>query len=142
MYNKILVPLENTKTDKAILAHIRELANLTKAHLILIHVADGWAARNYNNLNLAESDEIKADRNYLETQAAALISEGFSAESILRMGDPVNEIVKAANENKVNLIAMATHGHKLISDIIYGNTADKVRHNVKIPVLMVPGKKK
>jgi len=140
MYHKILIPLENSDYDRAILAHIRPLAKMTGASLLLMHVADGWVARNYEQLQLAESDEIKADRLYLESVAQTLRAEGFQVDHLLAMGEPSDEIVKVANTHQVDLIAMATHGHRLLGDILLGNTADKVRHLVNIPVLLLKAK--
>ena len=137
MYHTILIPLENGPTDQAILDHIRPLARLTGASLFLIHVADGFAARNFDQLNLAESDEIKADRAYLESRAEELRGEGFVVDHVLAMGEPSAEIVKFAHEHRVDLIAMATHGHRFLGDLIHGSTADKVRHLVAMPVLML-----
>ena len=137
MYKKILVPLENGPADAAILHHIRPLAKLTGASLVLMHVADGWVARNFRRLNLAESDEMKKDRAYLASQEEALMKEGFAVEHVLAMGEPADEIVAIAEKYGVDLIAMSTHGHRFIADFLYGSTADKVRHVVDIPVLMV-----
>ncbi len=137
MYRTILVPLENGPADRAILAHVKPLAKLTGASLLLMHVADGWAARNFRQLNLAESDEIKTDRAYLESRAVELRGEGFDVDCALAMGEPSDEIVKFARERNVDLIAMATHGHRFLGDLIHGSTADKVRHLVDIPVLML-----
>ncbi len=142
MYKTILVPVENeTATDQAILAHLRPLARLTGSALILVHVADGWAARNYDQLELQESEEIKNDRAYLEKLVNDLAAEGFEASYVLAMGDPADEIIKISKEKNAGLIAMATHGHRLIGDIIHGSTADKVRHNVEVPVLMLKAPK-
>jgi nucleotide-binding universal stress UspA family protein len=138
MYQKILIPVENqTYTDGAILAHLRPLARLMNSELIVIHVADGWAARNYDQLELQESEEIKSDRAYVENLAKGLASEGFQARAILAMGDPADEIIKAAEENGADLIAMATHGHKGLEDVVRGSVANKLRHITKVPVLMV-----
>jgi nucleotide-binding universal stress UspA family protein len=142
MYRRILVPLENTETDGAILAHIRELARLTGATLVLVHVADGWVARNYDRLNLVEGEEIKQDRAYLEARASELRSEGFEVEYQLAMGEPADEIVKLVLDKRVDLIAMSTHGHRFLSDLIYGSTARKVRHSVDVPVLLLRARRK
>ena len=142
MYRRILVPLENTETDRAILAHIRELARLTGATLVLVHVADGWVARNYDRLNLVEGEEIKQDRAYLEARASELRSEGFEVEYQLAMGEPADEIVKLVRDKRVDLIAMSTHGHRFLSDLIYGSTARKVRHSVDVPVLLLRARRK
>lgn len=137
MYQHILVPLENSNADETILAHIKPLARMTGAKLLLVHVADGWVARNFNQLELAESDEMKQDRAYLEKRQRELTGEGFVCDAVLSLGEPSDEIIKLAREKDVDLIAMSTHGHRFISDILYGATADKVRHAVDVPVLLL-----
>src|SRR5438477_5852708 len=137
MYKTILVPVENRETDQTILKHIRPLARLTNAKLMLVHVADGWVARNYENFKLQESEEMKEDRAYLASLERELRAEGFEVSSILAMGEPSTEIIKLARAEPVELIAMSTHGHRFISDLLYGSTADKVRHSVDIPVLLL-----
>jgi nucleotide-binding universal stress UspA family protein len=141
MYNNILVPVENRETDRTILRHIRELAHLTHAKLLLVHVADGWAARNFERFNLQESEEMKQDREYLAALSDELRSEGYEVKAVLAMGDPATEIIKIARSEPIDLIAMTTHGHRLISDLLYGSTADKVRHEVDVPVLLLKVKK-
>jgi nucleotide-binding universal stress UspA family protein len=141
MYRTILIPLENGPADETILAHIRPLAKLTGASLLLMHVADGWVARNYDRFELAESDEMREDRAYLERRTAELRDEGFSVENVLAMGEPSDEIVKFVRQRKVDLIAMSTHGHRFISDLLYGSTADKVRHLVDVPVILLKAKR-
>jgi nucleotide-binding universal stress UspA family protein len=140
MYHHILVPLENSSADETVLTHIKPLARMTGATLLLVHVADGWVARNFQQLKLAESQEMKDDRAYLETRARELTKEGFTCDAVLALGEPSDEIIKLARERNVDLIAMTTHGHRLISDILYGATADKVRHAVDVPVLLVRAK--
>jgi universal stress protein A len=137
MYYHILIPLENSPADETILGHIRSLARLTGAKLLLVHVADGWVARNFNQLQLAESEEMKQDHAYLERRTRELSAEGFSCSAVLALGEPSDEIIKLAREKDVDLIAMTTHGHRFISDILYGATADKVRHEVDVPVLLL-----
>ena len=137
MYKTILVPVENAETDQTILQHIRPLARLHGSKLLLMHVADGWAARNYEQLKLQESEEMKEDRVYLEERQRELINDGFSCDAVLALGEPSDEIIKLARERDIDLIAMTTHGHRLISDILYGATADKVRHEVDVPVLLL-----
>jgi len=137
MYHHILIPLENSPADETILAHIKPLARITGAKLLLVHVADGWVARNFNQLQLAESDEMKQDRAYLEKRTRDLSAEGFTCAAVLALGEPSDEIIKLAREKDIDLIAMTTHGHRLVSDILYGATADKVRHAVDVPVLLL-----
>jgi nucleotide-binding universal stress UspA family protein len=137
MYRRILVAVENSQADRTILEHVARLAKLTGAELLLVHVADGWAARNFDQLNLRESEEMKADRAYLETLQGELRSQGFSVSTHLAMGDPSTELVRVATTCAADLIAMSTHGHKGLSDVIHGATADRVRHEVRIPVLLL-----
>lgn len=140
MYKHILIPLENSAADETILTHIKPLARLTGANLLLVHVADGWVARNFQQLQLAESQEMKDDRAYLEKRTRELTKEGFTCDAVLALGEPSDEIIKLARERNADLIAMTTHGHRFISDILYGATADKVRHAVDVPVLLVRAK--
>jgi nucleotide-binding universal stress UspA family protein len=137
MYTKILVALENGPADERLLPHVSQLARLVGAELLLLHVADGWAARNFEQLKLAESDEMKADRDYLEGIAGTLRTTGLRVDTVLALGNPPNQIVKIASESGCDLIALASHGHKLIGDILHGSTIDKVRHNTGIPMLVV-----
>ncbi len=137
MYRHILIPVENSPADETILAHIKPLARMTGAKLLLVHVSDGWVARNFNQLKLAESEEMREDRDYLEKRGRELTDEGFQCDAVLALGEPSDEIIKLAREKDVDLIAMTTHGHRLISDILYGATADKVRHGVDVPVLLL-----
>jgi nucleotide-binding universal stress UspA family protein len=137
MYKHILIPLENSSADETILTHIRPLARIAGARLLLVHVADGWVARNFNQLQLAESEEMKEDRAYLEKRVRELTAEDFSCDAVLALGEPSDEIVKLAREKNVDLIAMTTHGHRFISDILHGATVDKVRHEVQVPVLLL-----
>jgi nucleotide-binding universal stress UspA family protein len=137
MYSHILVAIENSDADRAVLDHIQGLARLTGARLMLVHVADGWAARNFYELNLRESDEMRQDREYLERLCRDLSAAGFEAQARLALGDPPTELLKVASEEHVDLIAMATHGHRFLADLLRGSTADKVRHGSAIPVLLV-----
>ena len=137
MYKRILVPLEHSSYDETILEHVRALARICGSTLVLVHVADGWAARHFNELNLRESEEMQEDRAYLARLRAGLLERGFQVEALLRMGDPAKEICRVAEEQAVDLIAMATHGHRGVSDVIHGQTVDAVRHKVRIPVLLL-----
>ncbi len=137
MYKRILVAVENSDADRTILRHVTDLAKLTGAELLLVHVADGWVARNYDRLQLRESEEMKTDREYLEKLRQQLSGEGLTVQTLLAMGDPARELVRVTEEQHVDLIAMSTHGHRFLSDLLYGATADKVRHVVDVPVLLL-----
>lgn len=137
MYTHILVAIENSAADRAVLAHVESLAKLMHASILLVHVADGWAARHFEDLQLRESEEIRGDKAYLEQLCQELEGRGVHCRARLAMGDPASELVKVAAAEGVDLIAMATHGHRFFNDLVRGSTADRVRHNVTIPVLMV-----
>jgi nucleotide-binding universal stress UspA family protein len=142
MYKRILVPLEHSPYDETILGHVRKLARHCGASLVLIHVADGWAARNVNQLHLRESEEMREDREYLERIADSLDGEGIEAECVLAGGNPGAEIAEAAARERCDLIAMSTHGHRFLQDLLYGSVANEVRHISRVPVLLVRGERR
>jgi nucleotide-binding universal stress UspA family protein len=137
LYDRILVPLEHSPADDTIIAHARELARRLGSSLVLIHVADGWVARNIKELDLRESQEMREDRGYLEDVATRLQGEGLDVDAVLAAGDPAKEIAAAAEREDCDLIAMATHGHRLLDDVVRGSTATALRHLTKVPILMV-----
>ena len=137
MYKRILIPLDNSSADEAILTHVRSLARLMGSQLILVHVADGFAARLQEQLNLEDSQEILDDRGYLRKVEEQLIQEGFFVKSHLAVGEPSDQILSIAEKESCDLIAMSTHGHRLIKDFILGSVAENIRHRTNIPVLMI-----
>lgn len=142
MYRKILVALDTTPSDQELLPAITQLAALLKSELLLLHVADGWAARNFEQLNLAESEEMQKDMTYLEETAARVRAEiGLEVSVHLAMGNPPDQILKVAESEKCDLIAFASHGHRLVGDIIHGSTIETVRHKARVPIIAIPPKK-
>jgi nucleotide-binding universal stress UspA family protein len=141
MYKKILVALENGPADENLLPHVLELAKKFGSELLLLHVADGWAARCFDQLILAESEEMKGDRAYLENAAAQLRQAGIAVTTQLALGNPPAEIRKVAEAERCDLIAMGSHGHRLFGDILHGSTITEVRHKTLIPVLLVRAQK-
>ncbi|HEY2931020.1 MAG TPA: universal stress protein [Acidobacteriota bacterium] len=137
MYKNILLPLENSASDRTILNHIEQLARLHGSSLLLMHVADGWAARNYDRLVLRESEEMKKDRAYLQGLCEELQKKGFQADYYLAHGEPADEIIRLVKDHKIDLIAMSTHGHGLLKDLLLGSVARSVRHSVAVPVLLL-----
>lgn len=138
MYDTILVTLDGTPTDRAIIEHIKKLANLAHSRVVLLHVADGWAARTYGSD--AVSPEISADQAYLESIRAEFEAAGISAEPELAFGDSATEIIKWVERKGCDLVAMSTHGHGFIQDIFRGTTATRVQHNISVPVLLLRAK--
>ncbi len=138
MYKTILVTLEGTPTDQPIIAHVKELAKLAHSRVVLLHVADGWAARTYGSD--AVSPEITQDTAYLKKVRAEFEAEGISTQADLAYGDPVTEIVKWVKRKGCDLIAMSTHGHRFLADLFLGTTASRVQHSVSVPVLLLRAK--
>jgi nucleotide-binding universal stress UspA family protein len=138
MYKTILVTLDSTPTDQAIIEHIKQLAKVAMGRVVLLHVATGWAARTYGPD--AVSPEIAEDTAYLEKVRKEFQAAGISAEAELAYGDPAREIVKWVKEKGCDLVAMSTHGHRFLADIFLGTTATRVQHNVSVPVLLLRAK--
>jgi nucleotide-binding universal stress UspA family protein len=138
MYEKILVTVDGTPTDRAIIEHVMELAKVMGSRLVLLHVADGWAARTYGPD--AVSPEIRDDTQYLETVRAEFQRAGISAEAELAYGDPAKEIIRWVQQKGCDLVAMSTHGHRFLADIFLGNTASQVQHRISVPVLLLRAK--
>src|SRR4029453_3626745 len=137
MYKYILVALENSLSDRAVLEHIEPLAKLMGSKLLLVHVADGWGGGGVNAPEPRGSPERRADRAYLEDRCAELTARGFVCGARLALGDPATELVKVAVAEKGDLIPMSPHGPRFFNDLVRGSTADRVRHDVTIPVLLV-----
>lgn len=138
MYNKILVTLDATPTDRAIIEHVKPLAKWAGSRVVLLHVADGWAARTYGSD--AVSREITEDTAYLEKIRAEFQSAGISVQAELAYGDPVTEIIKWVQQKGCDLVAMSTHGHRFIADLFLGTTASRVQHSISVPVLLLRAK--
>ena len=138
MYKTILVTLDGTPTDQAIIRHVKDLAKVAKSRVVLLHVADGWAARTYGSD--AVSPEITEDTAYLGRVRAEFQSAGIDAAAELAYGDPVREIIKWVKQKGCDLVAMSTHGHRFIADIFLGSTASRVQHSISIPVLLLRAK--
>jgi nucleotide-binding universal stress UspA family protein len=137
MYQRILVAVENSPADQTILNHVRGLAVLTGAELLLVHVADGFAARHFKDLDLRESEEMQKDRAYLDSLSTELTAHNIRVSTELAMGDPATELIRLAEARRADLIAMSTHGHRGLNDLLRGTTVSRVRHEVRIPVLLL-----
>jgi len=139
MYQKILVALDHSPANVRLLAHVTEVARLNGSELLLLHVADGWVARNFEQLNLADSEEMREDWRLLEEAASRLRAEsGLVIETRLALGSPSEQILKVAKDEAVDLIALASHGHRLLGDLLHGSTIDAVRHGARVPLLVIP----
>ena len=138
MYKLILVTLDGTSSDRAIIEHVKVLAKLAQSRVVLLHVADGWAARTYGAD--AVSPEITEDTAYLEKIRTEFQTAGIPADAELAFGEPVKEIVKWIEKKGCDLVAMSTHGHRFIADLFLGSTSRRVRHSISVPVLLLRAK--
>ena len=135
MYRTILVTLDGTPTDRGIIDHVKELARVMQSRVVLLHVADGWAARHFGSD--AVSPEVTADLAYLKSVRDEFEAAGTGAETVLAFGEPADEIVKWIRDKGCDLVAMSTHGHRFLADLFLGTTASRVQHQVKVPVLLL-----
>ena len=135
MYDKILVTLDGTPTDRAIIENVKQLAKLAHSRLVLLHVADGWAARTYGPD--AVSREIVEDTAYLSKVQSELQAENIPTEAELAYGEPADQIIKWIENKGCDLVAMSTHGHRFLADLFLGTTASRVQHSISVPVLLL-----
>ena len=138
MYDIILVTLDSRPTDRAIIDHVKRLAKLANSRVVLLHVADGWAARQYGPD--AVSPEIAEDTEYLQKVSEEFKSMGIPVETELAYGEPAREIVKWVEQKGCDLVAMSTHGHRFLADLFLGTTASRVQHSISVPVLLLRAK--
>jgi nucleotide-binding universal stress UspA family protein len=138
MYKTILLTLDGTATDRAIIEHVKVLAKLAQSRVVLLHVAECWAARTYGPD--AISPEITEDTAYLKKIRSEFQSAGIPTDAELAYGEPVNEIVKWVKRKGCDLVAMSTHGHRFLADIFLGETANRVQHSISVPVLLLRAK--
>ena len=135
MYKTILVTLEASPTDRAIIDHIKRLAKILNSTVVLLHVATGVPAQ-YHGAR-AGGQEVNEDREYLERVKAEFEAEGIPAKAELGFGGPAKEIVKWVEQKGCDLVAMSTHGHQFVADLLFGTTATKVQHKISVPVLLL-----
>ena len=139
MYNKILVGLDHSPADDAVLTHVSALARLTGGEVLLLHVATGWAAQWREEFRLEDTREMEEDRTYVAAAATRLRAEGIPVRPLTARGDAALEILRLARSEGCDLIAMTTHGHGFVVDVLVGSTIEKVRHETDIPILVVRG---
>src|SRR5215472_8891433 len=138
MYDTILVTLDGTSSDRAIIDHVKQLAQMAHSRVVLLHVADGWAARTYGPD--AVSREISDDTAYLDKIKSEFQSANITVDTELAYGEPAKEIVKWVQQKGCDLVAMSTHGHRFLADLFLGTTASRVQHSIRVPVLLIRAK--
>jgi nucleotide-binding universal stress UspA family protein len=138
MYKTILVTLDGTATDRAIIDHIKSLAVVMQSQLVLLHVVTSAPAK-YHGENVAGT-EVERARDYLARIQAEFTAVGIPVTVDLAYGEPVKEIVRWVKQKHCDLVAMSTHGHKFVADLVLGTTAIKVQHSISVPVLLLRAK--
>jgi manganese transport protein len=134
-FANIGVALDLGKMDSKVLSHARMLAQQNSSHLVLIHVVEGVGGQIFGKN--AYDNEARDDMEHLEGHAKQLRTTGLEVQAVLGFGRISKEIVRIADEQKIDLLVMGAHGHSGIKDIIFGTSISKVRHGLKIPVLVV-----
>jgi manganese transport protein len=129
------VALEHAEGDAKIISAAITLAKSHNASITLVHVVDTPGVTVYGN----ESESLHStnDQAYLEQLAEEIAERDFQVNTDLRFGRPVEELVKSVKANDFDLLVLGSHGHRLMGDIIYGETVDSVRHAIDIPVFVV-----
>ena len=138
MYKTILVTLDGTPTDRAIIEHIKPLARLMHSRVVLLHVATGVPAK-YHGTDAA-GKEVQESQSYLDRIRAEFTAAGIPADADLAYGEPVKEIVSWVKHKGCDLVAMSTHGHQFVADLVLGTTAIRVQHSISVPVLLLRAK--
>ena len=134
-FSNIGVALDLGSMDSKVLSHAKTLAQQNSSHLVLIHVVEGVGGQLFGKN--AYDNEVRDDMEHLESHADQLRNTGLEVHAVLGYGRISKEIVRLANEQKIDLLVMGGHGHRGIKDIIFGTSISKVRHELKIPVLVV-----
>ena len=149
MYERILVPLDGSKVGEAALVHVEKLvskmAPKVKTEVILFQVISSlshYVVAGEASVQVPYSEKEVAQikkkaREYLDRAGESLRSKGVTVKTKVATGKAVGEIVKAADEIKVDLIAMSTHGRSGLSRLTFGSITDKVLRTGCVPVLVV-----
>ena len=135
-YERILVPLDHSVKDVIALRHAAAFARQHGARLLLVHVEEGATSRVYGALS--STAEVEAGHDYLTSVIKSLENESIECDLLIYHSNrAADEIIRAARQYQVDLIVMASHGHGKLGDLIHGETIEKVRHAVAVPLLVV-----
>jgi manganese transport protein len=134
-FSNIGVALDLSKMDSKILSQAKILAQQNNAHLVLFHVVEGVGGQLFGKN--AYDNEARDDLGHVERHAEQLRTAGLDVQAVLGFGRIPKEIVRIADEQKIDLLVMGAHGHRGLKDIIFGTSISKVRHKLKIPILVV-----
>lgn len=136
VYKRILVPLDHTNLDRLAVGHAAALARSHGAKLFLLHVEEDITSQVYGPLS--STAEVEAGEKYLERIAESLRAASIAVETaVSHSASPTREIVRYAREIQPDLLIMGAHGHRRWKDLIFGTTISPVRHELRIPILIV-----
>jgi len=130
LYKKILVPLDGSALAEKALPYAKTIAKLKKSKVILFAVS----------LNIFVDRRDRLFSSYLEVNAKELNAEGIKTTTVTSYGDVAKEIVKYANNNKMDLIVISTHGYSKAKRWMFGSITQKVLYGTEIPVLLIKSK--
>lgn len=133
-YRRIAIALDFSLHDQKLIAHALGQAG-KEASFVLIHVVESVSAKMYGT----ESDDLETrkDQQKLQEYVTLLQEQGINAESYLGFRRRTKDIVRIVRETGADLLVIGAHGHSGVKDWIYGTTIDSVRHQLKIPILIV-----
>jgi manganese transport protein len=135
MYDTILLTLDGSPADRAIIEHVKSLARIMQSRVVLLHVATGVPAQ-WSGPS-AGGQEIDTSQAYLNEVRSEFDVAGVRAEAELAFGEPVKEIIRWVEQRGCELVAMGTHGHRALADLVLGATASRVQHSISVPVLLL-----
>ena len=133
-YNHVALAVDFSKQDENTLHHALSLGG-KNARYLLIHVVESAGAIHMGNDILDK--EAQFDLDNLKVYQQSLQQKGYVVDVKLGFGKSARTISNIINQTDADILVMGAHGHKGLKDIIFGSTVDKVRHQVKIPVLIV-----
>jgi manganese transport protein len=134
VYKNIGIALDFSKDDKKLISHALGQGN-ENSNYFLIHIVESAATRIMGSA--VDDLETRIDQERLDKYALELSRKNISTTTCLGYNDRVNEIIRIVEDNKIDLLVIGSHGHKGLKDIVYGQTVSGVRHNLKIPVLVI-----
>jgi nucleotide-binding universal stress UspA family protein len=130
VYREILVAIDCSEVDDAIIRHVSALALPLGATVHLLHVVHSHTLDQERYLR-------EQAQNILEGYRSKLQAEGIKASVVIRSGEPEREILREIEENAYDLLAMATHGHNLPGRILFGSVSRSLRPKITIPLLLI-----
>ena len=148
LFKKILVPLDGSQIGEAAISHVQTLAGLLLAQVVLLHVIEVTPLVVVPSIDFAyqpvppevQTEKMAAAQQYLDSAERILKENGINTSSAVISGSPASEIIKYAEKNNVELIAMSTHGRSGIGRWVFGSVTEKVLHAGNAALLTVRAK--